>query len=1197
MARRSRGHAARIVLLASLTLSSATAQPSTPPPVRIDLEEQAQASLSVVRVRIEPTRSTSPGACQVLGLDDLVVEVQGRELSGSKYLRLDRVRTPTLHALVLDSSASMTGSFEYAKLAARQYVEQLDPQRERALVLTFDENVVMRHAPTADRERLTATVDALRTGSRTALLDAVYDAALELDTHRERPVLVLLTDGADTSSFHSEADIEAQVARRPDMAVFAIGVGLRTDAGQKPTRELLRRLASQTGGAFFEVGEGQAATEVFSRIRDILDDEAILTVASQKRVSEPQRIKVRSKNRDCSVRVLHAIGAGELAPVEQRRGAAPRTLEAQLDPLHFASLERRADRSVDPACRKRLDHGGGAFGPEWYVDPGSDADRGCVPDITRDYGRLFGPLGVIEQSDRLQLTARPFEIPVVPLESLPHSPEEALEQLGQHVLALRDAGALPAPDAVAASSTSFVAYPWLVHGSTWLEMRRVLARAAFLHPDYRDWALARVASGAAEELKHLTARYRSAFPDLSASTVEAAARLSVEGRAIAARAEQPSVVDLAPVLAAWHGDIPAHELFLAWERRRIDRALAGVPPSPQDERFVEAWVELRRIFSAPAQARVLALLVPTHADGCDCIGYWRVELPRPGWMLARSSGQTADRDVTGDYLDLVPEAPAAWLALERLSDEAPGLLEALRDGGFRAADLSYELNGLPALRTPEGAFGEYRVALTLASGAGDEEQLLVLRPEMRRASDGDPGRPTFLDLTIESSDRALPPPLVEGLRAGSMRILGIEEMAQVEPAEPPAEASPSVVQALGAVLPAAEDPWSGFQLTPGAASPSPSRATAYAVVVPVIVRRGDEVLRGLTRENFELLDQGQRRRLETVTFVDLREGAQAPATGMPRAARRQLLFLFDLAFTSPAAAARARNAVLETADRLHPSDLAAVAAYSADRGARLVLDFTDDREALRKAVAKLAAVSTDDDLRAIADRMNERARMGDSSSGGGSERDEMAREHAEAVASDMESTARRGRAARVETLFRDLGSLARWLRRVPGRKNVVFLSEGFDSSLVFAEADGNEQRAQSEAAEHGQMWDVESQRRFGDTALRSSLDVALEELRRADSPIEAVHLTPAGAEQGRAGEESLHALARGTNGALYPAGRDLGASLARVLERTGEFYVLVFQPDGLVPDGGYHKLRLKLKNVPGGTQVDYRPGYFAPESK
>lgn len=135
---------------------------------------------------------------------------------------------------------------------------------------------------------------------------------------------------------------------------------------------------------------------------------------------------------------------------------------------------------------------------------------------------------------------------------------------------------------------------------------------------------------------------------------------------------------------------------------------------------------------------------------------------------------------------------------------------------------------------------------------------------------------------------------------------------------------------------------------------------------------------------------------------------------------------------------------------------------------------------------------------------------------------------------------------------------------------------------------------QNEAAEHGQMWNVESQRRFGDAGLRSALDLALEELRRADSPIEAVHLAAAGGEGAKAGEDGLHALARGTDGELHPAGGDVEKSLDRVLERTGEFYVLLFQPVDLVSDGRYHKLRLKLKGVPSGTRADYRQGYFAP---
>jgi len=49
-----------------------------------------------------------------------------------------------------------------------------------------------------------------------------------------------------------------------------------------------------------------------------------------------------------------------------------------------------------------------------------------------------------------------------------------------------------------------------------------------------------------------------------------------------------------------------------------------------------------------------------------------------------------------------------------------------------------------------------------------------------------------------------------------------------------------------------------------------------------------------------------------------------------------------------------------------------------------------------------------------------------------------------------------------------------------------------------------------------------------------------------------------------------------------------------MLRRTGVTYVLTFQPEGLKADGEFHKLRVELKNAPGGARIVHRLGYYAP---
>src|SRR5829696_770452 len=124
-----------------------------------------------------------------------------------------------------------------------------------------------------------------------------------------------------------------------------------------------------------------------------------------------------------------------------------------------------------------------------------------------------------------------------------------------------------------------------------------------------------------------------------------------------------------------------------------------------------------------------------------------------------------------------------------------------------------------------------------------------------------------------------------------------------------------------------------------------------AVEVPVnVVDRDGKPVRGLTADNFELYDAGQRQKITGFEVVDLRTRDSVAGTAAPResqeveetpSARRHFLLLFDFSFSSPTATLKARLAARDfLLHGLHPSDLAAVATYSVEHGPQLVVTFT-----------------------------------------------------------------------------------------------------------------------------------------------------------------------------------------------------------------------------------------------------------------
>src|SRR5207253_4635301 len=118
-----------------------------------------------------------------------------------------------------------------------------------------------------------------------------------------------------------------------------------------------------------------------------------------------------------------------------------------------------------------------------------------------------------------------------------------------------------------------------------------------------------------------------------------------------------------------------------------------------------------------------------------------------------------------------------------------------------------------------------------------------------------------------------------------------------------------------------------------------------SVEVPVQVVRDGEPVRGLQAGDFEVWEG--RRKLPVTGFEMLDLAAvSSPAgrtAGVPAAARRHFLLLFDLTFSAPKSVLRARQAAAGLVSQLQPTDLVAVATYSAVRGPQLVLGYTADR--------------------------------------------------------------------------------------------------------------------------------------------------------------------------------------------------------------------------------------------------------------
>jgi VWFA-related protein len=360
----------------------------------------------------------------------------------------------------------------------------------------------------------------------------------------------------------------------------------------------------------------------------------------------------------------------------------------------------------------------------------------------------------------------------------------------------------------------------------------------------------------------------------------------------------------------------------------------------------------------------------------------------------------------------------------------------------------------------------------------------------------------------------------------------------------------------------------------------------------------------LSAANFELIDQGRRRAITSFDRIDFASpDSMKSASPLNPAARRSFLLLFDMSFASPNGTAKAQEAARNFVARgMQRRDLAAVGTVDVDHGFRLLTAFTTDRNLLTAAIGNPAHFRSSDPLQ-IAGTLNFEVPQGGGSAGGIASQSEKGAAFADQIAEiarvqrGMNDSFNRGR---IEKQVNLLGRLASTLRMLPGRKQVVFFSEGFDPRLV----QGRDVRATSEAtqeamyAEHGEAWKIDSDLRYGNTNSLSNVEQMARLFRGSDVVLHAVDIRGLRVQNDLqtgatiSSNEALFLLSKPTGGDVFRNSNNLNHDLEQMLRELEVVYILGFQAPTDTP-GRFHELKVKVNGISGGgIRVSNRGGYY-----
>lgn len=268
---------------------------------------QIRVAVDLVNVNFSATDSRGrmiPG----LNASDFIVEEDGKVQHVSLFSRESEL--PLTLALLMDISPSVLGVFEEEKVTASAFLRSLLGRRDLALVIAMDRHVVLAQDFTEDIGYLTSAIQNLTiSGEGTSFYDAIYLAAEEkLAKEAGRKAIILMSDGEDTTSQYDTS--KAMIAvHKSNAVIYGISNGDNSSA--------MRKMAEETGGAFFRIRQTGDFEKVFQQIALELRTQYSIAYHSTNTVRDGafRRIKIIPRNSDIKIRARR----GYYAPSDSSR--------------------------------------------------------------------------------------------------------------------------------------------------------------------------------------------------------------------------------------------------------------------------------------------------------------------------------------------------------------------------------------------------------------------------------------------------------------------------------------------------------------------------------------------------------------------------------------------------------------------------------------------------------------------------------------------------------------------------------------------------------------------------------------------------------------------------------------------------------------------------------------------------------------
>jgi len=229
---------------------------------------------------------------------------KAQKISGFNYA----ANLPISVGVLLDHSGSMEKRMEDAKSAAVDFFRSIIKTGDRAFIAAFASDPTKNAPFVSSVETLQAQVEAIpKAAGGTSLYDAIVTGLYRFRNVQGRKALIVITDGADTTSRLSYDDM-LTYARASRVPLYFIGIGF-SGMGGMGGGGTMRGLAAETGGVAYLIRNVSQLTETYKALEQDLRSQYLLSyhTESTKKDQSYRTVEVKVDRPDAKVRTIRGF--------------------------------------------------------------------------------------------------------------------------------------------------------------------------------------------------------------------------------------------------------------------------------------------------------------------------------------------------------------------------------------------------------------------------------------------------------------------------------------------------------------------------------------------------------------------------------------------------------------------------------------------------------------------------------------------------------------------------------------------------------------------------------------------------------------------------------------------------------------------------------------------------------------------------